>query len=48
LPNVGTNVGDLAPEFELPASDGTKQRLSQYKGEKHVVLATFVASFTGG
>ncbi len=31
-------VGDLAPEFRLPASDGREIVLSEYRGSKHVVL----------
>ena len=40
-------VGDRAPEFKLPGSDGTAHSLSAYKG-KTVVLAWFPKAFTGG
>ena len=40
-------VGDLAPAFDLPGSDGKTHRLSDYKG-KAVVLAWFPKAFTGG
>jgi peroxiredoxin Q/BCP len=40
-------VGDPAPEFSLPGSDGKTYVLSQLKG-KHVVLAWFPMAFTGG
>ena len=40
-------VGDPAPDFTLPASDGKTYTLSQLKG-KHVVLAWFPKAFTGG
>ena len=40
-------VGDAAPGFELPGSDGKVHRLSDYKG-KTVVLAWFPKAFTGG
>ena len=40
-------VGDVAPPFELPGSDGKVHRLSDYKG-KTVVLAWFPKAFTGG
>jgi cytochrome oxidase Cu insertion factor (SCO1/SenC/PrrC family) len=40
-------VGDTAPEFELPGSDGKVHKLSDYKG-KTVVLAWFPKAFTGG
>ncbi len=35
-------VGELAPEFDLPAVTGERRhrvRLSEYLGQKHVVLA---------
>jgi hypothetical protein len=41
------NVGDRAPEFKLPGSDGKVHTLSGYKG-KTVVLAWFPKAFTGG
>jgi hypothetical protein len=41
------NVGDRAPEFKLPGSDGKTHTLSGYKG-KTVVLAWFPKAFTGG
>jgi cytochrome oxidase Cu insertion factor (SCO1/SenC/PrrC family) len=40
-------VGDRAPDFKLPASDGQVHSLSSYKG-KTVVLAWFPKAFTGG
>ena len=40
-------VGDMAPEFALPGSDGKVHKLSDYKG-KTVVLAWFPKAFTGG
>ena len=40
-------VGDLAPPFSLPGSDGKTHSLSDYKG-KTVVLAWFPKAFTGG
>lgn len=30
--------GDQAPDFELPAADGTRVRLSDYRGKSEVVL----------
>lgn len=35
------NVGDMAPDFELPASDGSTVRLSSFKGTKNVVLCFY-------
>ena len=40
-------VGDMAPDFTLPASDGQTYTLSDLRGE-HVVLAWFPKAFTGG
>jgi peroxiredoxin Q/BCP len=40
-------VGDMAPGFTLPGSDGATHALSQYAG-KTVVLAWFPKAFTGG
>jgi len=33
--------GDTAPDFELPASDGTTVKLSSFKGGKNVVLCFY-------
>lgn len=44
----GRNVGDEAPPFELPGSDGNTYRLSDYRGKQVVVLAWFPKAFTGG
>jgi peroxiredoxin Q/BCP len=41
-------VGDPAPDFALPGSDGKTHRLSDYKGKEAVVLAWFPKAFTGG
>jgi hypothetical protein len=41
------NVGDRAPDFKLPGSDGKTHSLGDYKG-KTVVLAWFPKAFTGG
>lgn len=35
------NVGDPAPDFSLPASDGQTYSLSQFRGQKHVVLVFY-------
>jgi len=40
-------VGDTAPGFVLPGSDGRTYDLSQLKG-RWVVLAWFPKAFTGG
>ncbi len=40
-------VGDKAPDFTLPGTDGKTYTLSQLRG-KNVVLAWFPKAFTGG
>lgn len=44
---VVLNVGDTAPAFSLPGSDGKTHTLADYKG-KFVVLAWYPKAFTGG
>ena len=46
-PAVELKVGDVAPAFALPGSDGKTHKLSDYRG-KAVVLAWFPKAFTGG
>ena len=41
-------VGDKAPDFSLRATDGKTYKLSDFKGQKNVVLAIYVLAFTGG
>jgi peroxiredoxin Q/BCP len=41
-------VGDEAPDFTLPGTDGKPVKLSDFRGKKNVVLAFFPAAFTGG
>ena len=45
---VALEVGDKAPDFALPASDGETYSLSQFAGDKPVVIAFFPKAFTGG
>jgi peroxiredoxin Q/BCP len=47
-PVVELAVGDLAPDFALPGSDGRTYRLADYRGRSAVVLAWFPKAFTGG
>ncbi len=42
-PKTHLKVGDAAPDFTLPGTDGKTHKLSDFKGKKTVVLA-----FTGG
>jgi peroxiredoxin (alkyl hydroperoxide reductase subunit C) len=40
-------AGDAAPDFTLAATDGAKYTLSQFRGQKNVVLAFFPFAFSG-
>ena len=40
-------VGDMAPDWTLPGSDGKQYTLSELRG-RHVVIAFFPKAFTGG
>lgn len=42
------SVGDMAPDFTLPSTQGGTEKLSAYRGKKNVVLAFFPKAFTGG
>lgn len=41
-------VGDMAPDFSLPGSDGKTYQLSDYRGKQAVVLAWFPKAYTYG
>ncbi len=41
-------VGDTAPDFKLPGSDGKTYSLADFKDKQVVVLAWFPKAFTGG
>lgn len=41
-------VGDKAPDFSLPGSDGKTYSLADFRGKQAVVLAWFPKAFTGG
>ena len=41
-------VGDRAPDFTLPDTEGREFKLSEFRGKKNVVLAFYVLAFTGG
>ena len=47
-PHTSLKVGDMAPDFTLPATTGGTVRLSDFRGKANVVLAFFPAAFTGG
>ena len=40
-------VGDDAPDFTLPGTDGNKYTLSEFRGKQNVVLAFFPFAFSG-
>ena len=42
------DAGDAAPDFTLPAHTGEDVTLSDYRGQKNVVLSFHIHSFTGG
>lgn len=41
-------VGDDAPNFKLPGSDGKTYELGSFKGKQAVVISWFPKAFTGG
>ena len=41
-------VGEIAPDFTLPSVSEGDISLSQYRGQKHVVLSFHVFDFTSG
>jgi len=45
--SAAPEVGDLAPDWTLPGSDGNEYRLSDLLG-KHVVIAFFPKAYTSG
>jgi hypothetical protein len=46
-PSIELKVGDVAPDFSLPGSDGRTYRLRDLAGHM-VVVAWFPKAFTGG
>lgn len=47
-PKTHLKVGDMAPDFSVPTTQGKTFKLSDYKGKNGVVVAFFPAAFTGG
>ena len=43
---TAVEVGDKAPDFELPSTQGGKLRLSSFQGVKTVVIEFYVLDFT--
>lgn len=48
MAELGPKEGEAAPDFTLPVSMDQKITLSQYRGQKKVVLAFYPLDFTGG
>jgi peroxiredoxin Q/BCP len=46
--NAELQVGDMAPDFTLQASDGNTYTLSDFRGEQAVVVAWYPKAFTRG
>jgi peroxiredoxin Q/BCP len=46
-PALALQVGDKAPDFELPGSQGKPVKLSELTAKGPVLLYTFIAAFTG-
>ncbi len=42
------SMGEEAPDFTLPGTDGKNTTLSSFRGKNNVVLAFFPKAFTGG
>ena len=47
MPAQALQVGDKAPDFELPGSQGKPVKLSELTAKGPVVIYTFIAAFTG-
>jgi len=47
-PSTTLKIGDKAPDFTLPSTDGGNVHIYDYIGKSTVVLAFFPAAFTGG
>jgi len=48
LAQAAPEVGDKAPDFTLPGSDGMTYSLADFKDKAYVVVAFFPKAFTGG
>lgn len=44
---MALKVGDKAPDFTLPSTTGEKISLSQFRGQKPVVLFFYLFAFGG-
>jgi len=44
---MAIEIGDVAPDFELPDQHGTPVKLSSFRGAKNVVLVFYPLAFSG-
>ena len=44
---MAVEIGDEAPDFELPDQHGTPRKLSSFRGKKNVVLVFYPLAFSG-
>ena len=42
------DIGEVAPDFTLPSANNETISLSQFRGEKYVILSFHVFNFTAG
>lgn len=47
-PHTSLKVGEMAPDFTLPSTQGMPVKLSSLRGKSFVVLAFFPAAFSPG
>lgn len=48
FPALALQVGDKAPEFELPGTTAESVKLADYVGKKPVVLFFYIGAFAKG
>jgi len=46
LPALALELGQAAPDFELPSTKGGVLKLSSFKGKKSVLIEFYVLEFT--
>jgi peroxiredoxin len=46
--DASLKIGDLAPDFTLPATTKEKLSLTDYRGKKNIVVAFYGMDFTPG
>src|ERR1700691_3808050 len=44
---MAVEIGDVAPDFELPDQHGTPVKLSSFRGSKNVLLVFYPLAFSG-